>query len=754
MFVRSAAVLCCRVQPGTEAFACFSRGLLTFLVLSICCLLSALHPVYGLAPASSAVPAQRPGSEAVSTGLATSYGLGLLSPRLIAANQKDLWIGAAMEERFYHIGKFANNHFVPDGSQFEDIVNNCPYSTPDQCKISVGRSLNLSKLYEILYKLEGEVYRARLTVYNLGDSLSSQKFIIEGPKAKPIAFVNNIMAHIFEISDTTTVISRELRKYPTRNRAAYGCYALGFRYFIQRDLKQVFYPLFRAKQLDNTFFLADVLIAHAYLLTGKISLSYKILESIPIKSTVWQAELLKSEIALREGKGQKAFLALQKADELLSVKIADFEYAIANYYKEIAAPSRGISHAIAAINLNPSALKYHQLLGDLYARQGKSGTAKSYYEKLIQLDPGNMFYRLSLGIALRNSHNMGESIQIFQDLLKDHPDFFPARINLGIAYFQLGWYDKSAKIFQANIDLHQDTLESKLNLAILKIKTGDLKQGRKWLQEVLKKKPNSTRAMQNLGVLEMEIGNYGAAEDYLLKSLKLNETDTMTLINLSRIYSKTKRSDKEFSILNLILEMDPENASALTQLAEHSLRNNDTFEAINYLTEVIELNSGAFRQRLLLAKAFFSAGEAGEAEKQLAYVADNFTTSPEILLELAQAYIENRMFRQAIGVLESLIRRKSHLYRSHILLGQCYTEQIIQGQSRRVDANQLALDHLLMALEVNSSDWQVHYWLGRYQRSVNRDYTAAKKHLKLSRKLAPGSSSKAIIDEEFKILSM
>jgi len=680
-------------------------------------------------------------------------GVALLPPLLLSSTESHLWVSAAIEERFYEAGHFARQIFVPDPAQLNELLNNCPYKSSLDCKYLVMGNLKLSALIDMKFKMRKGEYLGTI-IFNFLLEGKSDTLEIKSPLNKPEVFIKKTVLKIFKyFHDDNKKLKREVSDIPLKKLTAYGCYALGYRYVIRRQFKEAFYPLMRSLELDPGSVRPQYQIALSYKLTGRPDSALILISQIPDEKMTWNCFLLKAELNLLLGKTVEAFKNLKAASKIQPEKIAALEYGYGNYYKNIKASTRGIGHVISALNKNPSVLEYYLTLAELYAINGEYNAALPYYERLIEFAPQNKIYQLNYGIALRESNHIGWAIDIFKLLIQSHPAFYPARINLGITYYKLGWKEKAKNLFQSNIDLHLDSLDSYTNLALITVlNENDYKKGRVLLKRVLKMQPNSPETLLNLGLLELKTKNYKDSEKYLLTALKYNQTDTAILLSLAEIYMVQENVRKEFELLNKIIEFNPDNISALTRLANHSIRTNENVEAINYLMEIIDQQPEAYRQRFLLASCLFTEGDKNAGMEQLIYVADNFTNSPEIQIELADKYFENGLYKNAIDKSEQLLGFKRLKFKCYLILGKSFLQQINKGRTRRINAKLLAEENLFNALALNPKDWKVQYWLGKLHRSVKRNYKKARKHYKKAMALAPSQKEKITIEKELATL--
>ncbi len=682
----------------------------------------------------------------------SALGLGLLPPRLVSTTAHLLWIGAAIEERFYQSSHYTKKLYAPHPEQLNELLDNCPYKEPRECLVMVSENLKLDYLVNTLYKLENQELRAKITFLPKGDSLSAKTIVLKGPANSPSQFIISVVEKIYqEFKESSPKVYDFIEKAPSQNLSAYGCFALGYRYIIHKNYKKAFYPLERALELDSNFVEAQYFLSLSHYKTGRIDSAIKKLNfpydaGHPIS---WQIEILKANLLLKKGKSQQAFESLKLAKQFHSEPVADLEFAYGNYYKEIGAATRGISYVISAIHVNPSVLEYYLTLGELYSINGDYQSAIPYFQKLVEFAPSNKMYRLYYGITLRESNNMDEAISIFSNLLSKFPDFYPARINLGICYQKLGWLEKAQNLFKANVDLDMGTVDSYVNLAALELSQGKSKEiGKKYLELALKDNPEFVPALVNLGALELNLKNYQAAERYFKKAMSLTQADTVILLNLSQVYSAQKKVQKEYELLNKILELDPENVSALTRLAYHAINLRENTEAINYLMEIIDQNPSAYRQRLLLAKCFIVEKDDRSATEQWKYVAEHFTNSPDIQLELSSSYFENKYFKEAIDVSEKLLRYEEVAPQAQLILGKSFTEQIVLGRTRRIGADSLANFYLEEAVKNLPRNWECYYYLAKYKRLVQVNKDEAKMLLEKALLVVESEEDKALVQKD------
>ncbi len=673
------------------------------------------------------------------------YGIAMMQPLLIAKSKKDMWIVAAFEERFHTATVLSKRIYVPDPQQLYNFSMQCPPRQSGPCKEILMQRLMLQWMIEIRVKRSEKGLLARITLHAPNSDTVSEHFYHQTDGDKPFEFVASTLEKAFlHAGVLSPQIKKRLYQFPTQNTDVYGCYVMGYRHFIHKEFEQAYYPLQRSLELAPRFLPALFLMARTHLAVGQINEAAQLITQTEGIPTSWDMDLAIAEVLRKQGQTSAAFQKLKQAEKKLPHPVAVCEFAIGDYYLGISAATRGISHLINAINLNPSALHYYFVLGLLYCQNKDYASAIPHFQKLIRLDPNTKKYRLHLGIAFRENQEPGRAVEVFESLLREYPNYHSARINLALTYLKIGWQQKAANLLEANAKIYRDTLHSFMNLALLKIDGGNVTLGASWLKMVLKKYPDNFNTLVNLGLAEIKLKNFSDAEGHLKKAEKMKSTDVVLLMGLSTLYNRLKDEQKEFHYLNRVLEINPENIPALTRLAEHSIETKDIPEAINYLIEIVSLDAAAYRQRLMLGECLMNEADTENAQEHFGYIESTFSDSPYIQLQLVRSLIRCKLLAKAVLVAERQLEKGQRIAEFHQVLGIAFASQLIYGQNRRLNAESLALTHLSQAANIDKNNWRTYFWLGRYYKSIKRDNYTANQHFEKALSIATPEGKKLI----------
>ncbi len=206
------------------------------------------------------------------------------------------------------------------------------------------------------------------------------------------------------------------------------------------------------------------------------------------------------------GKGD----ASQAADAIVASAATLPENVRAQVIRSMSDIQKYISHGLLTpateeclrvIDMAPQYLDVHQVLGEIYVKQGKIeqaitkygilvdtyvvngriDDAVATYRRILQLDPNNLTYRMRL-ISLLSSHGNKE------DLLRE-------RTQAAEAYLRLGYMDRAVTELEQALQESPTSVPTRLNYALALQKLGRTQQAATEYQRVLQVDPRNLTAL-------------------------------------------------------------------------------------------------------------------------------------------------------------------------------------------------------------------------------------------------------------------
>jgi len=156
------------------------------------------------------------------------------------------------------------------------------------------------------------------------------------------------------------------------------------------------------------------------------------------------------------------------------------------------------------------------------------------YKKLLEIDPADYQVRNNLGVTYAQLKLFEEAVKEFEQVIKTKPDYTTAWLNLGSTYGDMGLIDKAIECFSKTIEIA----------------------------------PQYTKAHQNLGVAYFYDKKYDQSIKAFEKFIEMNNdtADESTFYTVAQSYKHLKNKEKYKEYLKRILEINPNNELAKSEL--------------------------------------------------------------------------------------------------------------------------------------------------------------------------------------------
>jgi Flp pilus assembly protein TadD/peroxiredoxin len=239
----------------------------------------------------------------------------------------------------------------------------------------------------------------------------------------------------------------------------------------------------------------------------------------------------------------------------------DFTYGVALFqhgYLEQAAES--FQQVVASKPDDPDA--YYNL-GTLALRRNDFPAAQKYLEQTLNLRPNYPEAWNNLGMMAAQQGHADEAIQNFQQSLLLRPKYAIALLNLGNVYRRQGAFAKAQESLNHALELQPDDPEVNYSLGMLYAQQNQLQTASEFLEKAVALRPDYPEALNNLGVLYVRAQDYAKAEEQFKTGIRLAPSYDQSYLNLARIYAIQNDKSKARDVLQELLQLQPQNRSAL-----------------------------------------------------------------------------------------------------------------------------------------------------------------------------------------------
>ncbi len=312
----------------------------------------------------------------------------------------------------------------------------------------------------------------------------------------------------------------------------------------------------------------------------------------------------------------------------------------------------------SVLESNPGLLEAEFYLGTAYEQNSQLPDAAKIFAGLLaktkdggsEEDRANrVVFQQHLAADYQEMGENGKAVAIYEDMLKKE-----ATPNPKVVFFLINAYrinrqlDKAISLGREQYEKNPTDTNIGLVYARALADAGKTKEGAELLNRMLQRDPSNVDIYVNLSQVYLQGKKYGDAEKVLRRAEDRKLDSERLKFQLATIYERQKDFDRAEELFKEILKENPKNAVALNyigyMLADRGVR---LQEAVQYVTEALQLdpNNGAYLDSL--GWAFFKLNELDKAEKYLLQAIDLVKNDPVIHDHLGDLYYKTGNYEKA-----------------------------------------------------------------------------------------------------------
>jgi len=345
------------------------------------------------------------------------------------------------------------------------------------------------------------------------------------------------------------------------------------------------------------------------------------------------------------------------------------------------------------------AMQHHQA--------GQLNQAEQIYRQILRDNPNHAVASHFLGVIAHQVGNNDVALTLIKNSIVNKPDYFQAFNNLGIVYFALSNYQEAIHCYQKALSFKPEFADANYNLANAYNAIEQHEEAIESFKKTLLFRPKYVDALYNLANTYKSIGKLNEAIPYYHKVISLKSDYAGAYNNLGNIFFDLNQWQDAASNLKQALLLEPENSHIHKNLGSTLLAQKKISEAINCLNRALEIcpdyaeayielgnafnEMGNFEQALLnyqealkinpqLYEVYSNLGAIYERRNNLE-LAEEFieksltikANNPEALLAMAKIKRRQKLFEEAIAILEPVLNETHRLQsQAHFELGKLY----------------------------------------------------------------------------------
>ncbi len=358
----------------------------------------------------------------------------------------------------------------------------------------------------------------------------------------------------------------------------------------------------------------------------------------------------------------------------------------------------------------PQSFDVHELMGMVYAAQGKPEKARDHLQKAVRLNPNSVAARTNLGTNLVHTGKLNLAEIEFKQALKLDPRSYDTNHNLGEFYVAAGKVPQAVPFLESAHRIKPDAYDNSYDLALAFLEAKRNSDAERLVQDLLKQK--DTAELHNLmGDVEERNGKFVPAEREYETAAHMDPSES-NLFDWASELLLHRTLDPAVDVFQHATDRYPNSPRLAIGLgmAYYSRGNYD--DAVKALIKAADLNPADPRCYYFLSKAYDSSpAQADEVIRRFRRFAELQPGNARAPYYYAMSMWKGRRAQDASvdsQQIEALLKKSVELDpkfpEAHLQLGNLYSDQ---------KSYATAVPHYQAALALNSDVADAHYRLGQ-----------------------------------------
>ena len=316
-----------------------------------------------------------------------------------------------------------------------------------------------------------------------------------------------------------------------------------------------------------------------------------------------------------------------------------------------------------ALNLLPRHKDYgpiYDALARIYSNTNRPADAENALRSKADNNPRNPDYIVELAAHYALSGNTAEMKNALQRMLNDPKNFPNAQMRVGDFYVQQMKYEDAVRYYQEGAQAYPNQRVDYQKRAMAALLAGAKYDDAKRLDdEILRKDPKDEVALRIKADLLINAGgvdNANAALPILQNELNAhpNDDNPSLRFQLGRAYRLKDDLDSARAQFAAAIRMRNDYVAARYELAEISLLQQRSGQALEQAKAILALTPNERRARLLYARSLLASGDATQSRAELTQLLKDSPKDLETRLALGSLAIQQKKFPEAIETLNGV----------------------------------------------------------------------------------------------------
>jgi tetratricopeptide (TPR) repeat protein len=386
-------------------------------------------------------------------------------------------------------------------------------------------------------------------------------------------------------------------------------------------------------------------------------------ENIKEKEELTASQRIDYEYILTEATKQKVLGNLKQAISLYEkciqvYKLSDIAYyQIANILLMTANYDQALTYARTAVKLNEDNYWYKIQLAQLYLVKNEKDSAKSIYEGIVSKWPGKVEINYEIARINAEESEFDKALKILNRIEKENGISEPVSMLKEQIYVKMGKTDLAVSEIQKLVELMPEEIRYLGLLAELYNSNGRNKEAQETYNKIFEIAPGNITALLSYTEFLRETGQ--TDEQYRILSnifrdqkVYVDQKLQVLIEYLTNEQEFNKENEKIGGLVNILLELYPDDYKVKTAHADYLVKTNNYTEALKeyyYVLSAEKNNYFIWEQVLLIENTLGNNNEVYTKSNEALKI---FKDKPLLYLFKGNAAVSKDNFEEAIKVFE------------------------------------------------------------------------------------------------------
>jgi len=264
------------------------------------------------------------------------------------------------------------------------------------------------------------------------------------------------------------------------------------------------------------------------------------------------------------------------------------------------------------LELNSKYAEFHMVTGDWETYKKNYGKAANAYERAIFFEPSSIKAHRKLGEIYAAAHFNRQSIDSYNKCISINPDQILVYKDLGDIYYSLGRYPEAEKNYKTYMDKAEVSFDDKERYAIILFFNKKYAEAKGLLDNVQSQKADASVLLRIRGYIAFETGDFKNGLDLMTQFFKLHDPAKIIASDYLYYGRLLEKNNKELLAMDNYKKayaLDSTKSDIISDLANLSSRNMLHVQAINYYFKKIALGSDKSNSFYFIGREAYFEGQ-------------------------------------------------------------------------------------------------------------------------------------------------